>query len=194
VLRILQNSYRNKVKVIYIDPPYNTGKDFVYKDDFHDNSKNYKEKNLESMKSNSETSGRYHTDWLNMIYPRLKLARNMLKEDGVIFVSIDDIEMANLRKIMNEIYGEENLLAELIWDLGAGTQAGHFTRSNEYILAYAKNKSNLPNFSGGEGVIEDRANKKISAKNPSSKFEFPAGTKFEAPDGTELTGEWGGSD
>src|SRR5690606_13926453 len=96
-------------------------------------------------KANLETSGRYHTDWLNMIYPRLKIARNLLKEDGVIFISIDDIEMANLRKVMNEIFGEDNLLSELVWDLGTGTSAGHFTRSHEYILAYAKNKNELPN-------------------------------------------------
>lgn len=194
VLRILQNSYRNKIKMIYIDPPYNTGKDFVYKDDFRDNVKNYKERIEENMKSNAETNGRFHTDWLNMMYPRLKIARNLLNEKGVIFVSIDDIELANLRKVMNEVFGEENLLAELIWDLGTGTQAGHFTRSHEYILCFAKDKSLLPNFSGGEGIIEDRANKKISNKNPSSTFKFPAGTEFNAPDGTELTGEWGGSE
>lgn len=194
VLKLLQKSYFGKIKMIYIDPPYNTGKDFVYKDDFRDNIKNYKEITEQVTKSNSETSGRYHTEWLNMVYPRLKLARNLLKEDGVIFVSIDDKEMANLRKIMNEIFGEENLLAELVWDLGTGTQAGHFTRSHEYLLSYAKNKAYLPNFSGGDGLIEDRATKKISQKNPASFFDFPAGVKFDAPDGTKFEGEWGSSE
>ena len=142
VLKLLQKSYFGSIKMIYIDPPYNTGKDFVYKDDFRDNIQNYKEITKQITTANPETSGRYHTDWLNMMYPRLKLARNLLKEDGVIFVSIDDIEMANLRKVMNEIFGEENILAELVWDIGTGTSAGHFTRSHEYILAFAKNKSN----------------------------------------------------
>lgn len=166
----------------------------MYKDDFHDNIKNYKQVTQQTTKANTETNGRYHTDWLNMMYPRLKLARNLLREDGIIFVSIDDREKANLRKIMDEIFGEENLLSELVWDLGTGTQAGHFTRSHEYILTYAKHKDSLPNFSGGDGVIEDRATKKISAKNPASTFDFPAGVKFEAPDGTEFTGEWGGTE
>lgn len=194
VLKLLQKSYFGKIKMIYVDPPYNTGKDFVYKDNFRDNIQNYKEQTGQTSKANVETNGRYHTDWLNMIYPRLKLAKNLLREDGVIFVSIDDIEMANLRKVMNEIFGEENLLAELVWDLGTGTQAGHFTRSHEYVLSYAKNKDIFPNFSGGEGLIEDRATKKISAKNPASSFEFPAGVRFEAPEGTELEGEWGVSE
>lgn len=194
VLRVLQNSYRNKIKAIYIDPPYNTGKDFVYKDDFHDNMKNYKEKVNESMKSNADTNGRYHTDWLNMIYPRLKIARSLLKDNGVIFVSIDDNELANLRKVMNEIFGEENLIAELVWDLGTGTQAGHFTRSHEYVLVFAKKKADLPNFSGGEGYIEHGALKKISTKNPSSEFTFPKGTRFDAGDGAELKGDWGTSE
>jgi adenine-specific DNA-methyltransferase len=194
VLKLLQKSYFSKIKMIYIDPPYNTGKDFVYRDNFRDSIKNYKEQTEQTTKANVETSGRYHTDWLNMMYPRLKLARNLLEDSGVIFISIDDKEMANLRKIMNEIFGEENLLAELVWDLGTGTQAGHFTRSHEYLLVYVKNKESLPNFSGGEGYIDDRATKKISAKNPASTFEFPAGVRFDAPNGTEFYGEWGGSE
>ena len=119
VLKLLQKSYHKKVKMIYIDPPYNTGKDFVYKDNFKDNIKNYKEitgqvdgegKNLSS---NPETSGRYHTDWLNMMYPRLKLARNLLKDEGVIFISIDDSEQGNLKSICNEVFGEENFITQL---------------------------------------------------------------------------------
>lgn len=114
VLRTLQDSYRWQVKMIYIDPPYNTWKDFVYKDDFHDNVSSYKEKMWENMKSNPETNGRYHTDWLNMMYPRLKLARNLLKDDWVIFISIDEHEVTNLWKLMEELYTFDNL-DFLVW-------------------------------------------------------------------------------
>jgi len=117
VLKLLQKSYHKQVKMIYIDPPYNTGKDFVYKDNFKDNLKNYLELTGQvdaegkKLSTNAETSGRYHSDWLNMIYPRLKLARNLLKDDGVIFISIDDNEVANLRKVCDEIFGEENFVS-----------------------------------------------------------------------------------
>ena len=115
VLKILQKSYSDKVKLIYVDPPYNTGKDFVYKDNFEDSLDNYLEQTGQvdsegnNFSVNPETNGRYHTDWLNMMYPRLKLARNLLTEDGVIFISIDDAEQANLKKIADEIFGEKNL-------------------------------------------------------------------------------------
>ncbi|HBR4340986.1 TPA: site-specific DNA-methyltransferase, partial [Klebsiella pneumoniae] len=120
VLKLLQKSYAGKVKLIYIDPPYNTGKDFVYSDNFQDNMKNYLEMTGQTedgvrITTNAETSGRYHTDWLNMIYPRLKLAKNLLSEDGIIFVSIDDIEASKLKIIMDEIFGEENFLAQFVW-------------------------------------------------------------------------------
>ena len=119
VLKLLQKSYAGKVKLIYIDPPYNTGKDFVYPDDFRDNIKNYLEltgqvEGGRKLSSNSEASGRFHTDWLNMMYPRLRLARSLLREDGVIFISIDDAEVDNLRKACNEIYGEENFIACIV--------------------------------------------------------------------------------
>lgn len=100
VLKLLQKSYFGKIKMIYIDPPYNTGKDFVYKDDFRDNIKNYKEMTHQTTQANTETNGRFHTDWLNMMYPRLKLARNLLREDGAIFISIDDNELINLKKFV----------------------------------------------------------------------------------------------
>ncbi|MCV0888056.1 site-specific DNA-methyltransferase, partial [Escherichia coli] len=120
VLKLLQKSYAGKVKLIYIDPPYNTGKDFVYPDNFQDNMKNYLEITGQTedgarLSTNTETSGRYHTDWLNMIYPRLKLARNLLQEDGVIFISIDDAEVDNLKKVCSEIFGEENFVANIVW-------------------------------------------------------------------------------
>ncbi|CRZ33918.1 adenine-specific DNA-methyltransferase [Herbinix hemicellulosilytica] len=121
VLKLLQKCYYGKVKMIYIDPPYNTGKDFVYKDDFHDNLENYKritgqvDGNGKPISTNTETSGRYHTDWLNMMYPRLRLARNLLADDGVIFISIDDNEVENLKKICNEIFGESNFIGCFLW-------------------------------------------------------------------------------
>lgn len=120
VLKLLQKGYAGKVKLIYIDPPYNTGKDFVYPDNFQDNMKNYFEltgqiENGRKISSNTEASGRFHTDWLNMMYPRLKIARNLLRPDGLIFVSIDDGEVAVLRTIMNEIFGEENFEGHIHW-------------------------------------------------------------------------------
>ena len=120
VLKLLQKSYAGKVKLIYIDPPYNTGKDFVYPDNFQDNIRNYLEltgqvEGTAKISSNTETSGRFHTDWLNMMYPRLKLARNLLRDDGVIFITLDDTEVANLRKLADEIFGEENFVANVVW-------------------------------------------------------------------------------
>lgn len=142
VLKLLQKSYFGKVKMIYIDPPYNTGKDFVYHDNFRDNIANYKKITNQSTKANSETNGRYHTDWLNMMYPRLKLARNLLREDGVIFISIDDTEVENLKKICSEIFGEENFTVNIIWEKKFSPQndAKYFSINHENILCYTKNK------------------------------------------------------
>ncbi|WP_339170243.1 site-specific DNA-methyltransferase [Anoxybacillus sp. FSL W8-1294] len=139
VLKLLQKSYFGKIKMIYIDPPYNTGKDFVYKDDFRDNIKNYKEMTQQTTKANTETNGRYHTDWLNMMYPRLKLARNLLREDGVIFISIDDHEMANLKKICDEIFGQENFIGNFIWSAGRKNDSKYISNSHEYVLCYFRN-------------------------------------------------------
>lgn len=146
VLKLLQKSYHKKVKMIYIDPPYNTGKDFVYKDNFKDNIKNYKEITGQvdgegrSLSSNPETSGRYHTGWLNMMYPRLKLARNLLSDDGVVFVSIDDNEVANLRSVCDEIFGEENFVSQLtVVVKPEGRRYGYFAKTHEYILVYCRN-------------------------------------------------------
>lgn len=140
VLRILQSSYRNKIKMIYIDPPYNTGNDFIYEDDFKDNVKHYKEKVSEAMKANPETAGRYHTNWLNMMYPRLKLARNLLREDGVIFISIDDNEVHNLRKICDDIFGGGNFVNQFIWKKNSSgkTVSKQFPVNIEYLLMFAK--------------------------------------------------------
>ena len=146
VLKLLQETYLGKVKMIYIDPPYNTGNDFVYNDDFAESAEDYLDRSGQydeegnRLVQNTESNGRFHTDWLNMIYPRLKLAKSLLSEDGIIFISLDDNEYENLTKICTEIFGQDNLLASLIWDLGTGTTAGHFTRGHEYVLCIAKNK------------------------------------------------------
>ncbi|EMS81277.1 site-specific DNA-methyltransferase [Desulfotignum phosphitoxidans] len=148
VLKLLQKSYHKKVKVICIDPPYNTGHDFVYKDDFKDNIKNYKlitgqiDGEGRNISNNPETSGRYHTDWLDMMYPRLKLARNLLKDDGVVFINIDDTEAANLRKICDEIFGEENFVANVVWEkkYAPSNDAKWLSDNHDHILIYSKNK------------------------------------------------------
>lgn len=140
VLKLLQKSYFGKIKMIYIDPPYNTGKDFVYKDNFHDNIANYKEITNQSTKANAETNGRFHTDWLNMMYPRLRLARNLLKDDGVIFISIDEAEIENLKKICNEIFGDMNFISNVIWKKKVFDNNDNFPPLHEYLLIYAKNK------------------------------------------------------
>jgi adenine-specific DNA-methyltransferase len=120
-LKALEQDFTGKVKCIYIDPPYNTGKDFVYPDNFQDNIKNYLEltgqtdEGGQKLSSNTDASGRFHTDWLNMMYPRLKLARNLLREDGVIFISIDDGEVANLRQLLDDVFGPENFVGTVIW-------------------------------------------------------------------------------
>ncbi len=154
VLKLLQKSYFGKIKMIYIDPPYNTGKDFVYKDNFHDNIANYKEITNQSTKANPETNGRFHTDWLNMMYPRLRLARNLLKEDGVIFISIGQVEIDNLIKCCNEIFGETNKVGIVSRVMKSGGGKGQFFSPNmEYILVYAKNIIELGYFR--EPISED---------------------------------------
>ena len=146
VLKLLQKSYAGKVKLIYIDPPYNTGKDFVYPDNFQDNIKNYLEltgqtgEGGKKISSNTETSGRFHTDWLNMIYPRLKLARNLLREDGVIFISIDDNEVDDLRKACDEVFGEENRIAIVCHKARASVSNDKIISSNHnFVMLYARN-------------------------------------------------------
>jgi adenine-specific DNA-methyltransferase len=149
VLKILQKYYHGKIKMIYIDPPYNTGKDFVYPDNFKEGLVNYlewsRQVNDEGKKisTNSETEGRYHSNWLNMMYPRLKLARNLLTEDGVIFISIDDNELDNLLKLCKEVFGEQNHLATIIWKSKAGgaNDSGEIAVDHEYIVGFAR-KSN----------------------------------------------------
>ncbi|MBF0181442.1 MAG: site-specific DNA-methyltransferase, partial [Magnetococcales bacterium] len=149
VLKLLQKSYAGLVKLIYIDPPYNTGKDFVYSDDFRDNIRNYLELTGQTdgegrpFSSNTETSGRFHTDWLNMMYPRLRLARNLLREDGVILISIDDVEIDNARAQCSDIFGEENFVACLVWEKGRKNDAKLFSLGHDYILVFARSKAYL---------------------------------------------------
>ena len=139
VLKLLQTAYYRKVKMIYIDPPYNTGNDFVYADDFADPMARYKEITQQTTKSNPETMGRYHTNWLNMMYPRLRLAANLLRDDGVIFISIDDNEVDNLKKLCNEVFGEENFVAQFIWQKRTSPDARKkISDGHEYIVMYCK--------------------------------------------------------
>jgi len=151
VLKLLQESYLNKIKFIYIDPPYNTGNDFIYKDRFTFEKTKYAKKSGQvdqegnRLFQNTEYNGRYHSDWLTMIYPRLKLARNLLSEDGVILISIDDNEIHNMRRICDEIFGERNFVANFIWrkSKGSGNDSKYLMVETEYILLYAKNIENV---------------------------------------------------
>ena len=151
VLKALRETYLGKVKMIYIDPPYNTGNDFVYNDDFAQSRSEFEEtsglfdeegnQTIAPMQRNTESNGRFHTDWLNMIYPRLKVARDLLSDDGVIFISIDDNEQKNLKNICDEIMGEKNFLAQVVWERAYSpiNLMKHFSPSHDYILCYAKN-------------------------------------------------------
>ena len=184
-LTALTYTHEGKIDVIYIDPPYNTGKadEFKYNDKFVDDEDQFR-----------------HSKWLSFINKRLNIAYQLLADNGLLFISIDDNEIAQLKCLCDSIFNHSsksstsNCLGVLIWDLGTGTQAGHFVRAHEYVLAYTKNKNLLPNFSGGEGIIDHSALKKISKKNPPVQYMFKAGTKFLANDGVELTGSWGGSE
>ena len=148
VLKCLKETYLHKVKMIYIDPPYNTGNDFVYEDDFAQSSEEYLansgqfDEQGNRMFTNAESNGRFHTDWLNMIYPRLKVARDLLTYDGVIFISIDDNEVENLRKVCDEVFGESNCIAQLIWEkkYTIANDAKYFSDVHDYILCYSKKK------------------------------------------------------
>jgi adenine-specific DNA-methyltransferase len=209
VLKLLQKSYAGKVKLIYIDPPYNTGNDFIYPDNFQNNIRNYLEltaqvdSNGNKISSNTEASGRFHTDWLNMIYPRLRLARNLLGEDGAIFISIDDNEFDNLRKVCDEIFGPENFVATAIWQkvFSPKNTAAYFSEDHDYILVYAKQKEIweprlLPRSDETVARYTNPDNDPrgpwmsgaIQARNYYSKGQYevtsPSGKKFSNPKGT----------
>ncbi|NLN49056.1 MAG: site-specific DNA-methyltransferase, partial [Clostridiales bacterium] len=179
VLKLLQRSYYKKIKMIYIDPPYNTGNDFVYKDDFRDNIKNYKELTLQSMKANPETSGIYHSDCLNVMYPRLRLAKNLLRHDGVIFISIDDNEVHNLRKACDEVFGEENFVATVIWEraFSPKNDTKYFSENHDYMIIYAKG---IQQFSIGRLPRTKEANERYGNLDNDPRGEW-APTDLSAP-------------
>ena len=190
VLKLLQKSYSGKVKLIYIDPPYNTGKDFVYRDDFRDNIRNYLELTGQldgenrKVSSNTEASGRFHTDWLNMMYPRLMLARNLMEAEGVLLISIDDTELHNLREVCDEIFGGENFCGSFVWEK---KKKPSFLDRNmgsvtDYVIAYAKNRQLAPAFVAGS--VEDGKKYPFNnAGNPSSVLCFPPGSvRFSCDD------------
>lgn len=185
VLKLLQTAYYRKVKMIYIDPPYNTGNDFVYADNFADPIARYKEVTQQTTKSNPETMGRFHTNWLNMMYPRLRLAANLLRDDGIIFISIDDNEASNLRKVCDEVFGEENFLTQIVWEK-------RFTRSNnarmfaslvDYILVYRKSEAvsylRAPRTEKSDSIYSNPDNDprgvwtSVSYVNPATKEQRP---------------------
>ncbi len=180
-LKLIQKSYHNKVKVIYIDPPYNTGNDFVYKDNFKEGIDNYLEQTGQvdsegnQLSTNSESQGRYHSNWLNMMYPRLKLARNLLTDDGVIFISIDDTEQEKLKLMCNEIFGEQNFLAQIIWERSFSpvNLKKNFSESHDFILVYGKNTTGL------------ESNGLPRSENSDSRYSNPD---------NDSRGAWGSSD
>ena len=177
VLKLLQKSYHRKVKMIYIDPPYNTGNDFVYEDDFKDGVSNYLkmtgqlDESGKKLGTNSSSAGRYHTNWLNMMYPRLKLARNLLRDDGVIFISIDDNEQANLKKLCDEVFGEENLICNVVRKTKTTSNNGtFFAPSHEYILVYAKSVNECNGFSDREAQESEQYLKLFKHEDEYSKY------------------------
>ncbi|WP_297312422.1 site-specific DNA-methyltransferase, partial [uncultured Oscillibacter sp.] len=168
VLKLLQTAYYRKVKMIYIDPPYNTGNDFVYADDFADPLARYREVTAQTTKSNPETMGRFHTNWLNMMYPRLRLAANLLRDDGVIFISIDDGEVTNLRRLCDEVFGEENFVAQFIWKCRQNKDNRNISGvsvDQEYIICYSKQFGNRV-FRGTERKIDQYQNPDNDPRGP----------------------------
>jgi len=149
VLKLLQKSYFGKIKMIYIDPPYNTGNDFIYPDNYSETLETYLaytgqiDAEGKKFSTNTDTTGRYHSRWLNMMYPRLYLAKNLLRKDGVIFISIDDIESSNLGKLCDEIYGEENFIAQMVWEGAFKNDARQIGTNHEYVMVYANNRIEL---------------------------------------------------
>ena len=183
-LKLLQETYLGKVKMIYIDPPYNTGKDFIYKDKFSESTEEYllesgqKDEEGNRLVANTDSRGRFHSDWLSMMYPRLKLARNLLKDDGVIFISIDDGEQANLRRQCDEIMGQDNFVSELVWEKKKkGTfLSNSITKVKEYVLVYAKDKTSFDGLIGQINYSQETY-PCINASNRRSIRRIPVGIK-----------------
>jgi adenine-specific DNA-methyltransferase len=205
VLKLLRNSYYGKIKMIYIDPPYNTGNDFIYKDDFKklkeesDKEEGELDENGERLIKNQRSSARFHSNWLNMMYPRLKVAKDLLSDDGVIFISIDDNEVANLRKICDEIFGEENFVGVFIRQskIGGGSDSKYIVKEHDYILVYCKDILYLD-----EMFIEhdEEYLKRYKEKDEFGRYFWdtfarpglknPINYDIMAPDGTIINGDW----
>ena len=210
VLKVLRETYLGKVKMIYIDPPYNTGNDFVYNDDFGKDKGTFEEtsglfdeegnQTVDPMQRNTESNGRFHTDWLNMIYPRLKVARDLLADDGAMYMSMNDNEISSLKSICNEIFGESNFISQLVWankEGGGGSDSKHFRIKHEYILVYAKNVdlctingiaiSNAERYTKSDEYVNIRGKYYLQQLGMGSlgyiaTLDFP----IIAPDGTEI--------
>ncbi len=205
VLKLLQTAYFRKVKMIYIDPPYNTGNDFVYEDDFADPMARYKEVTQQTTKSNPETMGRFHTNWLNMMYPRLRLASNLLRDDGVICISIDDHEVTNLRKLCDEIFGEENFEGHIHWRR-RHNQPNDKTKMiglvAEHVLVYAKNSEEFKKSGVGKVDITgsfsnpDNDPRGDWASKPWKVGSDQSGSRYiiVGPNGQEYDEEWMGEE
>lgn len=203
VLKILLAGYRNKVKVIYIDPPYNTGEDFLYNDDFSENRQAYWERTEQSengivLDTNSDASGRFHSNWLDMMYSRLLVARNLLRPDGVIFISIDEHELHHMRKVCDEVFGEENFLSILSrrTKAGGGSASKYFAIENDFVIVYAKEVTSLPNMF----IPFDQAYlKRYAYEDEKGKYFWDTMERsctatipylIQAPDGSMLKGNW----
>lgn len=192
VLKCLKETYLHKVKMIYIDPPYNTGNDFVYEDDFAQSSEEYLansgqfDEQGNRMFTNAESNGRFHTDWLNMIYPRLKVARDLLTDDGVIFISIDDNEVENLRKVCDEVFGEQNFVDCLHWKKKKQPSflAKHTAKVMEYVIVYAKNTFKLEKLSIEK--VSDSNKKVININNKVSSRIFKPGVRVKSEEQTGI--------
>ena len=210
-LKILQEAYLGKVKMIYIDPPYNTGKDFVYRDNFHKSAEEGKvdetvrdEETDNNLFQNTESNGRFHSDWCSMIYPRLKLARDFLSDDGVIFISIDDNEVHNLRKICDEIFGESNFICNFIWEkkTSGGQHANFVLDFHEYILVYSKNvyfvntllvnrtKEQLESFQLEDEYVDIRGKYLLSPLKSWLDYRKTLIYSIKCPDGSEVKTQW----
>ena len=207
VLKLLRETYLGKVKMIYIDPPYNTGNDFVYEDDFAQSAEEYTansgqyDEQGNRLFQNTESNGRFHTDWLNMIYPRLKVARDLLTDDGVIFISIDDNEQANLKKICDEVFGEDNFINTFMWLHGKGKKDRWSRTLQQFVLAFAKNKTDLPEwnevaytnyeFSNPDGDPKgDWFSGSLSFSENRSNPKHPNYYTIVSPSGVEWTRQW----
>lgn len=204
-LKLLQETYLNKVKMIYIDPPYNTGNDFIYEDDFAEDSEiylarsNQKDESGNRLVVNPEQSGRHHSDWLTMIYSRLRLARNLLTEDGAIFISIDDTEHANLRKVCDEVFGDDNFIANFIWKrkAGGGDDSGQVATEHEYILCYGRDvaKTKLSRIEHESPAMTAKYNRSENGRRyylerlDKTSLTYSASMDFaiECPDGTLIS-------